>query len=77
MGMLWGSTAFAFLIGTPIAAAISDTTHGHFLGLQLFSGLTSLVGAALLGPLWKPIQMKQKALMTRERGRGRSKESRV
>ncbi|KAL8827361.1 MAG: hypothetical protein Q9191_003233 [Dirinaria sp. TL-2023a] len=71
MGMMWGSTAFAILVGTPIAAAISDTTHGHFLGLQLFSGVTLLVGAALLGPLWKPIQTKQKALIRREREKER------
>ena len=59
MGMLWGSTAFAFLLGTPITAAISDTSNGHFLGLQLFSGVTLLVGALLLLPLWAPIRKKQ------------------
>ena len=59
MGMLWGSTAFAFLVGTPIAAAISDTTNGHFLGLQIFSGMTQLVGALLLLPLWVPIRKQQ------------------
>ena len=59
MGMLWGTTAFAFLLGTPIAAAISDTSNGNFLGLQIFSGVTLLVGALLLLPLWEPIQKKQ------------------
>ena len=59
MGMLWGSTAFAFLLGTPIAAAISDTSKGNFLGLQLFSGATLFVGALLLLPLWEPIRKKQ------------------
>lgn len=59
MGMLWGSTAFAFLLGTPIAAAISDTSKGNFLGLQIFSGVTLLVGALLLLPLWAPIRKKQ------------------
>ena len=59
MGMLWGSAAFAFLLGTPIAAATSDTSNGHFLGLQLFSGVTLLVGALLLLPLWAPIRKKQ------------------
>ena len=59
MGMLWGSTAFAFLLGTPIAAALTDTSSGHFLGVQLFSGVTMLIGAILLLPLWAPIQRKQ------------------
>ena len=59
MGMLWGSTAFAFLLGTPIAAAVSDTSNGNFLGLQIFSGVTLLVGALLLLPLWAPIRKKQ------------------
>ena len=59
MGMLWGTTAFAFLLGTPIAAAISDTSNGNFLGLQIFSGVTLLVGALLLLPLWEPIQKRQ------------------
>lgn len=62
MGMLWGTTAFAFLLGTPIAAAVSDTSNGHFLGLQLFSGATLLVGALLLLPLWAPIRRKQQLI---------------
>ena len=59
MAMLWESTAFAFLLGTPIAATISDTSNGHFLGLQLFTGVTLLVGALSLLPLWTPIRKQQ------------------
>lgn len=62
MGMLWGSTAFAFLLGTPIAAAISDTSNGHFFGLQIFCGATLLVGALLLLPLWRPIRKRQRQI---------------
>lgn len=40
MGMLWAIGSFAFLIGSPIGAAVAHPADGHFLGLQLFSGLT-------------------------------------
>lgn len=59
MGIIGATSAFAFLIGSPIGALVADPSHGHFLGLQLFSGLTWLLGAALLLPLWKLVRKKQ------------------
>lgn len=59
MGMLWAFSAVAFLIGSPIGAAVADPSNGNFLGLQLFCGVTLLVGALLLLLLWALIQKKQ------------------
>ena len=59
MGILWAFSAVALLIGSPIGAAVADPLSGNFLGLQLFCGVTLLVGALLLLPLWALIQEKQ------------------
>lgn len=59
MGMVWAFASLAFLIGSPIGAAIAHPIGGHFLGLQLFSGLTLMVGAAMLLPIFNLIQKKQ------------------
>ena len=59
MGMVWAFASLAFLIGSPIGAAIAHPSGGHFLGLQLFSGLTLIVGAAMLLPIFNLIQKKQ------------------
>lgn len=59
MGIVWAFSAVAFLIGSPIGAAVADPSTGNFLGLQLFCGVTLLVGALLLLPLWALIQKKQ------------------
>ena len=61
IGMLWATSAFAFLIGPPIGALVADPSHGHFLGLQLFSGASLLIGAALLIPIWNLVQKKQQS----------------
>ena len=58
LGMFGAVTAFAFLIGSPIGAGVADPLHGHFLGLQLFCGCSTLVGAALLLPIWNKVQKK-------------------
>ena len=62
MGMMWAFSAFAFLLGSPVSALVADPAHGHFLGLQLFSGFALLIGAALLLPNWTMVQRKQKAM---------------
>ena len=59
MRMLWGSAALAYLLGTLITAAISDTSNGHSLKLRLFSGVTPLIRTLSLLPLWAPIRKKQ------------------
>ena len=70
MGIVWAAGSVAFLIGSPVGSSITDTAHGHFLGLQLFSGLTLIVGGVMLLPLWTKVQMKQ-----RQAGEGRGTKS--
>ncbi|KAI1614256.1 MFS transporter, MCP family, solute carrier family 16, member 10 [Exophiala viscosa] len=59
LGMAQSIGAIASLIGSPIAGALlGDGTN--YLGLQLFSGLIMLVGAAMLVALWVSlVKMRQ------------------
>ena len=59
MGMVWAFASLAFLVGSPIGAAIAHPTEGQFLDLQLFSGLTLIVGAAMLSPIFNLTEKKQ------------------
>ncbi len=57
MGMGWLSSGVAFLVGSPIAGALLDTSFKDqeydFLAAQLWSGLLLLLGAGSLLVLWR------------------------
>lgn len=57
MGMGWLSSGVAFLVGSPIAGALLDTSwrnqEYNFLATQLWSGLLLLSGAGSLLVLWR------------------------
>ncbi|KUJ11200.1 MFS monocarboxylate transporter-like protein [Mollisia scopiformis] len=52
MGLSWTTSALSFVIGTPVAGAIIDLQHANFLGVQVWSGVTLMVGTVLLVALW-------------------------
>ena len=57
MGMAWAFSAFAFLIGTPIGAALTSSNDmlsspSAFRGVQIWSGAVLVVATALLVLLW-------------------------
>lgn len=56
MGMAQAIGAIASLIGSPIAGALAQlggpNQQNHYLGLQLWSGLTMLFGVCNLFGLW-------------------------
>ncbi|KIX03798.1 uncharacterized protein Z518_07351 [Rhinocladiella mackenziei CBS 650.93] len=64
MGMSWACSAVAFLIGTPIGAALTSaddrlSSPAAFRGVQLWSGAVLVVATALLVLLWFAV-MKDK-----------------
>jgi MFS family permease len=69
LGMAQGIGAFASLIGSPIGGALTQVHVpkslgvSNFIGLQLFSGLTEIVGGCSLIGLW--------ILLIRRRGLGK------
>lgn len=54
LGMSWGISSIASLIGTPIAGAILGVggKDNNYLGIQLWSGVCLLLGATWLTLLW-------------------------
>lgn len=68
LGMAQGIGSFASLIGSPIAAALTNinATPGHpnYLGLQLFGGLIMALGGCNLIGLWT-LLVKQRDLKTK------------
>ena len=67
LGMAQGIGALASLIGSPIGGALitaaSRGTNVNYIGLQLFSGLTEVLGGCNLIGLW--------ILLIRRRGKGK------
>ncbi|KAL6702683.1 hypothetical protein ACN47E_001230 [Coniothyrium glycines] len=47
VGVTFACISFAGLVGNPIAGAIVDHNHGKFWGLNVFSGIVMMAGAAL------------------------------
>ncbi|KAF2000247.1 MFS general substrate transporter [Amniculicola lignicola CBS 123094] len=54
LGMSWGVSSIASLIGAPIAGALLTTKNGKtdFIGVQAWSGICLLAGTAWLCVLW-------------------------
>ena len=48
MGQSFATASIALLIGAPIAGAILKAEGGNWLGFQLWSGLTMLLGGGFL-----------------------------
>ena len=67
LGMSWGVSSIATLIGAPIAGALLTTSVAkdgkesiNFLGVQIWSGVCLLLGSAVLVLLWIMTVRKQK-----------------
>ncbi|ORX98314.1 major facilitator superfamily domain-containing protein [Clohesyomyces aquaticus] len=54
LGMSWGVSSIASLIGAPIAGALLKDKNGHvdFIGVQIWSGVCLLAGTGWLCVLW-------------------------
>jgi len=63
MGLSWTSSAISFLVGAPVAGALINIQTANFIGLQVWSGTTLLVGALFLGALWIMLARKQKRVL--------------
>ncbi|KAI1356407.1 MFS transporter, MCP family, solute carrier family 16, member 10 [Xylaria sp. FL0043] len=63
MGLSWTSSAISFLVGSPVAGALIDVQKAEFIGLQIWSGATLLVGAVFLVALWIMLSRKQKRFL--------------
>ncbi|KAI1419988.1 MFS transporter, MCP family, solute carrier family 16, member 10 [Xylaria sp. FL1777] len=63
MGLSWTSSAISFLVGSPVAGALIDIQTANFIGLQVWSGVTLLVGALFLVALWIMLSRKQKRVL--------------
>ncbi|KAI3320505.1 MFS transporter, MCP family, solute carrier family 16, member 10 [Xylariaceae sp. AK1471] len=59
MGLSWTTSAISFLVGTPVAGALIDIQTADFVGLQVWSGVTLMVGAFLLVALWTMLSRKE------------------
>lgn len=47
-GVLYFVVGLAVLVGNPIGGQLVAVMHGSFLGLQLFAGLTMVLGALII-----------------------------
>lgn len=56
LGMAYFSCGIGLLIGSPIAGALTDTSRGDFLKVQVWGGATLLGGAAVLIYPWAYIR---------------------
>jgi predicted MFS family arabinose efflux permease len=70
LGMSWGISSFASLIGSPIAGAILKHKSGvalqpksDYVGSQLWAGLCMLVGASIICVLWIMTMRSRKSNM--------------
>ncbi|KAI0401425.1 MFS transporter, MCP family, solute carrier family 16, member 10 [Xylaria palmicola] len=63
MGLSWTSSAVSFLVGAPVGGALIDIQTAKFIGLQIWSGATLLVGALFLVALWIMLARKQKRIL--------------
>ncbi|KAF2476390.1 MFS general substrate transporter [Lindgomyces ingoldianus] len=63
LGMSWGVSSIASLIGAPIAGALIKTKNGHtdFIGVQVWSGTCLLLGTCWLFVLWVSTVRVQKS----------------
>lgn len=52
LGMAYACSSVGVLVGSPIAGALSNTPQGVFLGAQVWSGTTLVLGAILLVYPW-------------------------
>ena len=60
LGMAYACSSVGVLVGSPIAAALSDITDGVFLGAQAWSGVTLVLGSLLLVYPWIFIAREKK-----------------
>ena len=60
LGMAYACSSLGVLVGSPIAAALSDIPQGAFLGAQAWSGATLVLGAILLVYPWIFIAREKK-----------------
>ncbi|KAI1325560.1 MFS transporter, MCP family, solute carrier family 16, member 10 [Xylariaceae sp. FL0255] len=63
MGLSWTTSAISFLVGAPAAGALIDIQTANFLGLQVWSGVTLVVGAVFLITLWVNLSRKEGKLL--------------
>ncbi|KAJ3563241.1 hypothetical protein NPX13_g8269 [Xylaria arbuscula] len=63
MGLSWTSSAISLLVGAPVGGALINTRTANFIGLQIWSGVTLLVGAVFLIALWTMLSRKQQHVL--------------
>ncbi|KAI1302458.1 MFS transporter, MCP family, solute carrier family 16, member 10 [Xylaria venustula] len=63
MGLSWTSSAISFLVGAPVAGALINIQTADFIGAQIWSGATLLVGSLFLIVLWIMLYRKQKSFL--------------
>ncbi|KAI0965692.1 MFS transporter, MCP family, solute carrier family 16, member 10 [Xylaria arbuscula] len=63
MGLSWTSSAISFLVGAPVAGALINIQTADFIGAQIWSGATLLIGSLFLVALWIMLYRKQKRVL--------------